>query len=533
MGALSYLNKYFLKYKWRLVLGVIFVTISNVFAIVPPQLIRHALDMVTENIDTYRLFEGFAVQEEFYSVLAFNILVFGALVLLMALLKGIFMFFMRQTIIVMSRFIEYDLKNEVFAHYQDLEMSFYNRNNTGDLMNRISEDVGHVRMYVGPAIMYSINTIVMFILVIMAMVNVNLKLTLFVLLPLPILSFVIYIVQELINKKSKQVQAKLSDLSTFVQESVSGIRVLKTFVREAAYSKQFTNESEQYEKLSLDLVKINAFFFPMMLMLIGLSTLLTIFIGGMEVINGNISIGNIAEFIIYVNMLTWPVASLGWVVSIVQRSAASQQRINEFLLTKPEIQGGTKKAEDIRGDIEFRNVSMKYPDSGIVALDGISFRVPEGHSIAITGRTGSGKTTLANLVTRLLDPTSGSVLVDGVDIRKYDLRSLRQYMGFVPQDVFLFSDTIRNNIAFGLSQDFSDDELQEQIDAAAMNAAIYDDIQTFPKGYETELGERGITLSGGQKQRLSIARALIRNPRILVFDDCLSAVDTKTEGNYS
>jgi len=457
-----------------------------------------------------------------------SIFIFGLLVLLMALLKGIFMFFMRQTIIVMSRLIEYDMKNEIFQHYQVLDSSFYSHNNTGDLMNRISEDVSRVRMYLGPAIMYTINLVVMFILVIAAMISVNTTLTLYVLIPLPILVFVVYYVHDIINKRSEQVQEKLSDMSTFVQESFSGIRVLKAYAREEKYLQAFVDQSISYKNISMDLVKVNALFFPSMLVLIGLSSLITIYVGGLEVIKGNLTFGNIAEFIIYVNMLTWPVASLGWTVSLVQRAAASQERINEFMFTKPAIVSDESVAQEIKGDIVFKNVTYTYGESLQPVLKNVSFHVPAGNSLAVIGRTGSGKTTLANLLLRMMDVTEGSILIDGTDIRHHNLNHIRSQTGYVPQDVFLFSDTIANNIAFGLKNDSGEDH-QQRIYQAAKDAAIYDNIAGFRQGFETMVGERGITLSGGQKQRISIARAIIKQPKILIFDDCLSAVDTKTE----
>lgn len=525
MRSLSYLNKYFLKYRWRLFLGVLFVTISNLFAIFPAQLTRNALDVVAANINTYKMFNGFALQEDFYKLISFNILIFGVLVLVMALLKGVFMFFMRQTIIVMSRLVEYDMKNEVYDKYQQLDISFYNRNSTGDLMNRISEDVGRVRMYVGPAIMYTINLIVLFILVIGAMVQVNPRLAMYVLLPLPILTFIVYNVHDLINRKSERVQAQLSTISTFVQETFSGIRVVKAFTREQQYVEEYRSQSEHYKRVSMELVRVNALFMPSMLLLVGLSTIITIYAGSIEVMQGRLTIGNIAEFIIYVNMLTWPVASLGWVVTIVQRAAASQQRINEFLDTPSAIVSGEVDPEIIDGKIEFKNVSVTYPESGTKALRNVSFVVQPGKSLAIIGKTGSGKTTLVNLLLRLIDPGKGSVLIDDKDLRNLQIDSFRKQLGCVPQDVFLFSDTIGDNIAFGMKQNGSDEAVKE----AARMAAIYDNIMEFPQAFNTMVGERGITLSGGQKQRISIARAIIKEPRILIFDDCLSAVDTITE----
>jgi len=438
------------------------------------------------------------------------------------------MFMMRQTMIVMSRLIEYDLKNDIYAHYQKLSLAFYRRNNTGDLVNRISEDVSRVRMYIGPAIMYTINLVVLFTLIIIIMFSVNSTLAMYVLLPLPVLSISIYVVSAKMNSKSEDVQEQQSRLSTFVQESFSGIRVLKSFVKETQSVAEFEKESMKYKDKSMELVKINSMFFPLMLLLVGVSTLLVVYIGGREVIAGNFTAGNIAEFIIYVNMLTWPVAALGWVTAIVQRAAASQVRINEFLHTEPEIFSDENNVIPITGKIEFKNVSFIYPESGIKALDDVSFTVQPGESLAVLGRTGSGKSTVANLIVRMYDTGSGKILIDDHHLDTISLTTLRENIGYVPQDVFLFSDTIANNISFGMSH-VENGMLKEKIFQAAKEAVIYDNIMEFEKKFETMIGERGITLSGGQKQRVSIARALIKNPKILVFDDCLSAVDTHTE----
>jgi ATP-binding cassette subfamily B multidrug efflux pump len=527
MKELKHLNKYFYKYRWRLLTGILFVTVSNLFAIFPAQVVRHAFDVVKEYIDLYKSSKGTMNKAALYAVLSKRVFIFGILVVGMAFMKGIFMFFMRQTIIVMSRLVEYDLKNEVYNHYQKLNVSFFRKNNTGDLMNRISEDVGRVRMYIGPAIMYSINLLVLFILLISTMLSVNVRLTLYVILPLPFLSFLIYYINHIINKKSEDVQRQLSALSTFVQEAFSGIRVLKTFIKEDVSSRSFEKESELYKEQSLDLIKTNALFAPFILILIGFSTLLTIYIGGKEVIAGRLSIGNIAEFIIYINMLTWPVASIGWVTAIIQRAAASQKRLNEFLKEDPEIVLPTNGIEQVSGKIEFKNVSFTYPITGICVLKSISFTVEKGKSLAILGRTGSGKSTVAGLLTRLYDVTQGAVCIDDINIKEFNLGALRNQIGYVPQEVFLFSDTIGNNISFGLV--YSAENLKERIHQAAKDAAIYDSIMGFPKEFETLIGERGITLSGGQKQRISIARAIIKKPEILLFDDCLSAVDTQTE----
>lgn len=526
MKALGYLNKYFISYKWYLLTGIIFIAISNVFAIFPAQIIRYAFDMVKQTIIHYQLLDGFSAQEVYYTLLGKVLLGFGVVVLVLALLKGFFLFLTRQTLIVMSRWIEFDLKNEIFSHYQALSLSFYKRNNTGDLMNRISEDVSRVRMYLGPAIMYTMNLLVLFVLVIATMLSVNPKLTLYVLFPLPLLSVSIYYVSNIINQKSERVQAQLSNLSTFVQEAFSGIRVLKAYNRDKERLAYFEKETDAYKDVNLELVQVNALFMPLMILLIGLSTIITVYIGGMLAAQGEVSTGNIAEFVIYVNMLTWPVAALGWVTSITQRAAASQERINEFLETVPEISNNNPIEEDVKGKISFNNVSFTYPDSGIEALKNVSFSIPAGQSFAIIGKTGSGKSTIANLVGRLFETTNGSIEIDGKAIDQVNLNSLRSSIGYVPQEVFLFSDTIGNNIAFGLNTDEASNEL---IEKAAKQAHVWNNIIEFPEGVNTRVGERGITLSGGQKQRISIARAIIKEPSILIFDDCLSAVDTQTE----
>lgn len=525
MRALYTINKYFWKYRWRLFLGILFVSISNLFAIYPAQVIRKALDTVLEATKNYKLAGEGVESKLIYSELTEQLLIFAALVLGFAILKGFFLFTTRMTIIVMSRLIEYDMKNAIFEQYQNLELAFYRKNNTGDLMNRISDDVSKVRMYFGPAIMYTINLVVLFTFVITAMLNVSVELTVYVLTPLPLLSIGIYYVSNIINKKSEVIQRQLSAINTYVQEAFSGIRVIKAYNQQLDKEAYFKNELEDYKNKNLDLVKVNAVFMPLMTLLIGVSTIMTIFIGGRLAMDGQISMGNIAEFMIYVNMLTWPVASLGWVTSLVQRAAASQERINEFMDTKASIVNPSKEQMEINGNIEFKNVSFTYPDSGIKALQNISLKINAGESVAILGRTGAGKSSLASLVSRLYDPDNGSILIDGKDIKTLNLDILRKSVGYVPQDVFLFSETIAENIAFGTQLDIS----REEIEQAAKNAEIYDNIKGFPNGFETKLGERGITISGGQKQRISIARAIVGKPHILIFDDCLSAVDTETE----
>lgn len=524
MKELAYLNKFFFKYRWKLLPGVAFVIISNFFAVLPAQIIRLAFDLVNENITLYRLFDGFQRQELILKIFGTSLLFFGILVLILALIRGLFLFFMRQTIILTSRHIEYDLKNEIYQHYQKLSLAFFRRNNTGDLMNRVTEDVSRVRMYLGPAIMYTINTVVLFILIIYAMVRVNLELAIYCLLPLPILALTIYYVNSIINHKSEKIQERLSTLSSFVQETFSGIRVIKSYVKEDSIRKGFAQESESYKSESLSLVKVQAYFYPIMLLMVGLSTIITIYVGGLKVMDGKISAGNIAEFIVYVNQLTFPVLALGWVTSLIQRAAASQKRINEFLKTTPEIINPNPNSLEIKGDISFENVSFTYPDTGIQAIKNVSFEIKQGELLAIIGRTGSGKSTIANLIMRMYDVDSGSIKIDGTDIKHLNLEAYRSQTGFVPQEVFLFSDTIGRNIAFG------EDVLNiPEVEQAAKDAAVYQNIIEFDQKFETFIGERGITLSGGQKQRVSIARAIIKSPQILIFDDCLSAVDTKTE----
>jgi len=524
VNDLAYLNKYLFKYKYHLILGTLFIIIANYFSIIPAVLVRYSFDLLKGNYELFKLFNGFDLQTDAYALFAKSIWILGILILISALLRGIFMFFMRQTIIVMSRIIEYDLKNEVFEHYQSLPLSFYRKNNTGDLMNRISEDVSKVRMYFGPAIMYGITLLTLFLMVIPFMFSINFKLTIYSLIPLPILSLSIYLVNNIIHKRSEKIQESLSNLSTFVQEAFSGIRVIKAFDREEDINLQFEKESTDYKNKSLKLTFVQAVFFPLIMSLIGLSVILTIYIGGVEVFNGSISTGVIAEFIIYVNLLTWPVAALGWITSIIQQAAASQKRINEFLETNTDIISIENLEKNLEGTIEFKNVDFIYPDSGIHALKNISFKVNQGESVAIIGNTGAGKSTLANLICRMYDISSGSLKIDGQSIQRYNLSYLRSQIGFVPQDVFLFSDSIRNNIAFG-----NPDMNEEKIIQAAKNADLLNNIADLPNGFDTRVGERGITLSGGQKQRVSIARAVAREPKILILDDALSAVDTKTE----
>jgi ATP-binding cassette, subfamily B, multidrug efflux pump len=526
MKELFYLNKYFAHYRLWFVLGILFIAVSNWFGVEMPKIIGSAIDEIKLSLEDFQTSEAGSDEA---SELAADILKFGliaiGLYLLFSLLKGLFLFFTRQTIIVMSRYIEYDLKNEIYTHYQKLDQAFYKRNSTGDLMNRISEDVSHVRMYLGPGVMYTINLVVLFVMTIVTMLQVNVELTLYVLAPLPIMSVMIYFVSRTMNKRSEQVQRQQSNLSTFVQEVFSGIRAIKAYSRERAFNDGFVKESADYRQKNMRLVKINALFLPTIMSLIGLSTIITIWVGGLKALDGQISVGDVAVFVIYVNMLTWPFASVGWVTSLIQRAAASQERINEFLKTEPAVVSPSNAVAPNNGDIEFNNVTFDYPGSGIRALTNVSFVISKGSRVAIVGKTGSGKSTIAGLLCRLYDPSEGQILLNNKPLAEYDLDQLRNMIGYVPQDVFLFSDTIGSNIAFGVNGEVP----EEDIIQAAKDAVVYDNIMAFEHQFETMLGERGINLSGGQKQRVSIARALIRKPDILIFDDCMSAVDAETE----
>ena len=537
MKELQALNAYFWRYKWHLIGGIAFVTISNYFRILQPQMLRKALDLVVNNISLYKNFDGFESQAALYSILGKSLLFFGVIVVILALLMGVFMYFMRQTIIVMSRLIEYDLRKTVFDHYQDLSLAFYKRNNTGDMMSRITEDVNKVRNYLGPTVLYGVNLVTLFTLTIYSMVSVSPILTFYSLLPLPLLVIGIYYVSTQINRRSEKIQRQLAALTSTAQEAYSGIRVVKSYVREEPIVNHFATQSEVFKEKALSLAKIDNAFFPIMLLCIGASTIITVYVGGLQVVAGNITPGNIAEFVIYVSMLTWPVTSIGWIASLTQQAAASMKRINEFLKMPSDIQNTastnnhpiTQSLHHIKGEIEFKNVSFTYPDTGISALRNISFHLKQGEKLAIIGRTGSGKTTIADLLVRMYDVTpqgfdNGLIKIDGQDIKSLDLNVLRQRIGYVPQDVFLFSDNVSGNIAFGKKG-----ALQAEIEQFARHAAVYDDIMGLTEGFNTVVGERGVTLSGGQKQRISIARALIKQPDIVLLDDCLSAVDTTTE----
>lgn len=505
-------------------MGILFIFISNYFQALQPRMIRQALDLVVENIALFRLYDGFENQALVFSDFGKVLLFFGLLVVGLALLMGAFLYLVRQTIIVMSRLIEYDMRKELFAHYEELNVSFYKRNRTGDMMARIVEDVSKVRMYIGPAMLYGINLVSLFMLVIYSMLRVSWELTLYCLAPLPILSISIYYVSHLINVRSTKIQVQLAKLTSTAQEVYSGIRVVKSYVQGTPMGRFFRQESQEYMDKSLKLSRVNALFHPTMLLLIGLSTVITVYFGGVQVAKGNITTGNIAEFIIYVNMLTWPVTALGWISSLIQQAAASQKRINEFLESKPEITNPVTAPKKLSGRIAFHNVSFVYPDTGIQALKNVSFELHPGQKMAITGRTGAGKTTIADLLLRLYDVTEGRIEIDGQDIRQMDLANLRSRTGYVPQDVFLFSDTVSNNVRFGKPS-----ASQADVEKFTEYAAIHNEILELPEGYDSMIGERGVTLSGGQKQRVSIARALIKQPDILLLDDCLSAVDTDTE----
>jgi ATP-binding cassette, subfamily B, multidrug efflux pump len=511
---LKVLNHFFLKYKWHFLGGLLFVILSTVFKIYQGVIVREGSDQIMEIIRNKTTTDPSVFIKH------------GITLIALALVSGLFLFLMRQTIIVMSRHIEYDQKNQIFDHYQKLNLSFFKRNTTGDLMNRISEDVGRVRMYTGPAVMYLANTIVTTITILIFMLSVNVKLTLMVFLPLPVLSILIYVVSDMINRQGTKVQEELSNLTTQAQESFSAIRLIKAYARENFFASEMKSKSETYKRAALKLANIEALFGPTMVLMVGMSILLTIWYGGRLAIEGQIEPGNIPEFILYVFFLTWPFAALGWVTSLVQRASASQERINEFLETKPEIENSNTSLYDIKGDIEFRNVSFVYPENNVTALKHISFSIGQGRTLGVTGAVGSGKSSLITLLTRQYDVSGGEVLIDGRDIRQHNLEVLRKNCGVVPQEVFLFSDTIKNNIRFGTPDDAVS---QERVEEAAKKAGVYENILAFPEKFDTMVGERGVTLSGGQKQRVSIARALVGQPRILMFDDCLSAVDTETE----
>lgn len=515
MKALSYLNKYFVKYKWRMLLGILFIICSNYFGVKMPLFVKTAVDGIMS-----------AQQVEGLNDALLLSLQIGGIYMLLSLGKGFFLFLTRQTIIVTSRYIEFDLKNEIYNQYQRLSYNFYKKNNTGDIMNRISEDVTQVRQYLGPGIMYTINLAVLFTLVISEMIAINGQLTLFVLLPLPLMSVIIYKVSSKMNTMSAEVQKQQSFISTLVQESFSGIRVLKAYTQEDHNRTNFDENTEKYKDKQMKLVLINSLFMPTIILLIGLSTILAIYLGGLMTYTGELTLGEILAFIIFVNLLTWPFASVGWVTSIIQRASASQERINEFLQESPEIVNDNHGDFTFQGKIEFKKVSYTYPNSGIKALDDISFFVNKGETLGIVGSTGSGKTTILNLLMRQFDPDSRSIFIDGIDLKEVNLDALRNQSAVIPQEVFLFSDTIANNIKFGSTDP---NITREAIEESTKKSHVHHNIIDFPDGFDTLLGERGVNLSGGQKQRVSIARALLRNPKLLLMDDCFSAVDTETE----
>ncbi|HMT54079.1 MAG TPA: ABC transporter ATP-binding protein [Saprospiraceae bacterium] len=523
MKNLFTLNHYFVKYKWHLLLGIFFVTGANYFSILIPQKIREALDLVQDKIHLFKDTQA-AGQGALMDQLGHALLMFGLIVTGFAIVKGIMMYYMRQTLIVMSRLIEYDMRKEIFGHLQTLDQNYLRSHQTGDIMARISEDVSKVRDYLGPGLLYGINLVTLFAMTIYAMLKVDVKLTMYALLPLPFLSVSIYYVSNIINKKSAAIKAQLSTLNSTAQEAYSGIRVIKSYVKEAQFTEFFKDQSEEYKRRSLELAKIEAYFQPLMVLLISLSTLLVVLIGGFQVYDGKLTAGNIAEFILYVNMLTWPVTAIGWIASVIQEAEASQARINQIMDQKSGIQNTNSQVYPIHGDIEFKNVTFIYPNSGVVALQNVNFTLKKGQRMAIMGKTASGKTTIAELLSRMFDVTEGQILIDGKDIRQHNLSIIRDRISCVPQDVFLYSDTVAANIAFG-----KPDATMDEIQMYAEYASVKDDIEKLPEQFETMVGERGVTLSGGQKQRISIARAFIKKPDIVILDDALSAVDTSTE----
>ena len=555
MRSLLPLLPYFGRYWGRMIMGVVFIILTGLFAVFTPQVVREAFNLigdgiaqqklpvdqrhleVSEQLHTWTAWTGLDLQEKLdgplddaalhQKVMWFAVF-YAGLFILFTLISGFFLFLTRQTIIVVSRLMEYDLKNAVYSHYQRLDRAFYKHNSTGDLMNRISEDVSKVRQFIGPAVMYIINLVVLTILIVWVMLDVNVELTIWSLAPLPLLSVAIYLVSDTINKRSMATQQQQSRLSSMAQETFSGIRVVKAYAKEALIVDRFRHAAKDYRRTSLAQAKVDSLFMPAIMLLVGLSTALVIFVGGTLLIRGGtgVTVGNLAEFTLYVTKLTWPFASLGMITSQVQQAAVSMQRINEFLDTAPAITSTSDKLAEVKGAITFKDVSFTYPETGIEALKNVSFSVPAGSILAIVGHTGSGKSTIADLIGRLYDPSSGTVLIDGVPLPDVAMEKLRDRLGIVPQDVFLFSDSITNNIAFSLD---AAPDLQERVEEAARTAQVHHDIRHFPKGYDTLLGERGVTLSGGQKQRVSIARAIVRKPRILIFDDPLSAVDTATE----
>lgn len=538
MKHLSSVNKYFWKYRYRFFLGIFFVLLSNYFAVLAPQITGYVVNAVQQQLPGAKPYTARPVNDGLVNTFIhwvnganFNftglVAICSITILLLAVLRGVLMFFMRQTIIVMSRHIEYDQKNEIFRHYQLLDTAFYKTHSTGDLMSRMTEDVSRVRMYTGPAVMYLINLISLIGFCVVSMLRKDAMLTLYVLAPLPILAITIYWVNSIINRKSEKIQALLANLTTNAQESYSGIRVIKSFVQEKAMMGFFQKNSESYKKNAIGLAKVEAIYFPSMALMIGISTLVTIFMGGMQALENPTKVGLVVEFVIYINMLTFPVSAIGWTASMIQRAAASQKRLNEFLDTEPQIKNETVglQEEKVSGDIHFNNVSFTYPHTGIEAIRNFSLTIQKGQKVLVIGKTGSGKSTLAQLLLRFYDPVAGTITIGNKAVKELPLQSLREQISYVQQDVFLFSDSVKDNISFGLQEPST----LQMVEEAAGFASVHKEIQGFSKGYDTMIGERGVTLSGGQKQRISIARALIKNPEIIVFDDCLSAVDAKTE----
>jgi ATP-binding cassette subfamily B protein len=522
MKHLLTLGKYFAQHKWRVLSGFVFIILANLFKTYNPTVVRGAVDNVIAKLaGIHTTVDGKA---DVLAQLGVTLLIFLATYIAVALLEGFFTFMMRQTIIVVSRLIEYDMKNDMYAHYQKLDLAFYRKNNTGDLMNRITEDVSRVRMFIGPSLMYSANLVCMFMLCTVAMIRVNWQLALFVLIPMPFLSLLIYLLNNRINKGSEELQRKLSDITTNAQESYSGIRVIQAYVQEKAMLGFFEKESDEYKQLSMKLARIESFYFPLITFIVGLSMSIIVYVGGIYVGHGKVSMGNIAEFIMYLNMLTFPVSALGWAVSLTQRAAVSMERINQFMDVQPTVLNDDGIKATVMGAIEFKNVDFVYADTGIHAIRNVSFKIPAGQRWAVVGKTGSGKTTLADLCIRMYDATKGEIKIDDIDIRNWNTGQLRHQIGFVPQDIFLFSESIQENVNFG-----AETSTLERAAIYADHASIHEEIKQFPQGYETVVGERGVTLSGGQKQRISIARALAKEPNILILDDCLSAVDAATE----
>lgn len=524
MRALFALNPYLWKYKKHLIFGILFVAASNLFAVYPAQIVRGAINMVEDVLQVYLMHKGFSVGDMIEASLFRSLMIFGGIVLGLALTRGVFLYLTRQTLIAMSRLIEYDLRKDLYDHLQSLDTTFYRRNRTGDLMAKMAEDVGRVRMYLGPGIMYSINTLTLFVVVVTTMLTVNWQLTLLALVPLPFLSGLVYYVESIIQKRSERIQRQLSVLTTFAQEIYSGIRVLKAYVKELPTFNRFAAASETYKDKSMHLAAVDALFFPLVVFLVGLSVVITVWIGGEKVIAGTLTLGNIAEFLMYINLLTWPIIAIGWVTTLIQRAAASQVRLNDLLAERANVVFPASNKAVRKAELECTDLSFTYPDTGIVALTDVSFSLKPGQKLGIVGPTGSGKSTLCSLIPRMYDPQHGDIILDGSPIKDYGRSALRNSIGYAPQDVFLFSDSIANNIAFGNLH-----ATTEELETAARKASVHHNIIDFPDGYQTLVGERGVTLSGGQKQRISIARAWVRNPLLLILDDVLSAVDTNTE----